>query len=210
MPKHEFYAEPTVFDQWQSSVECWLLLRREKLAPYSWFMAFSGLALTFLLVAMVVCLDLLQQNAGGLQAQTWNQIMAEGVTLIVALLASQHLLYQAKRALPDPAMLPAKIRDILDFVVGAAGTPGTGNPCADTDTPRSAAPRPEPTLQEFFAGVRAAGVNVSIARTLFTAGIRSPRQLLACDDVQLLQIRGIGPATVCKLRNHFDQVSRSR
>ena len=58
-------------------------------------------------------------------------------------------------------------------------------------------------LQRFFAGVRAAGVNVAIAKALFTAGIRSPQQLMAASDRRLVAIRGVGPATVRKLRAQF-------
>ena len=59
-------------------------------------------------------------------------------------------------------------------------------------------------LQEFFAGVRAAGVNVSIAKALFAAGVRSSHQLCQASDEQLHAIRGVGPATVRKLRVHFN------
>lgn len=202
MPKHEFYAEPTVFDHWQSSAECWCLRWGEKFAPYLWFSAFCGLALTFVLIAMSVFLNLLLYRFG-VQPQGWNQAMAQGVTAITALLASQHLLYQAVRALPDDANLPSYVRAVLDLVVGSAttGAGGSTDRVENRQPDRRAA---DPTLQEFFAGVRAAGVNVSVARTLFIAGIRSPRQLRACTDEQLLELRGIGPATVRKLRNHFE------
>ncbi|MCO6414352.1 MAG: helix-hairpin-helix domain-containing protein [Thiogranum sp.] len=203
MPKHEFYAEPTVFDHWQSSAECWFSRCGEKLAPYLWFSAFCGLALTFVVIAMGVFLNLVLYRFG-VQPQGWNQAMAQGVTAITALLASQHLLYQAVRSLPDDANLPPYVWAVLDLVVGSATTGAGGR--ADRVKNRHPDRRDaDPTLQEFFAGVRAAGVNVSVARTLFTAGIRSPRQLCARTDGQLLELRGIGPVTVRKLRQHFER-----
>ncbi|HHJ18081.1 MAG TPA: helix-hairpin-helix domain-containing protein [Gammaproteobacteria bacterium] len=57
--------------------------------------------------------------------------------------------------------------------------------------------------QEFLAGVRAAGVNVTIARALYAAGIRSARHLQLARDEQLRRIHGVGPATVRRLRVHF-------
>lgn len=203
MPKHDFYAEPTVFDHWQSRVECWLSDCGEKFAPYLWFGAFCGLALTFFLVAMGVFLNLLQYRFG-IPPQGWNQSMAQGVTVITALLASQHLWYQAMLALPADANLPLYMQAVLNLVVGS-GTIDRGNSADRADGTQPDNRNADPTLQEFFAGVRGAGVNVSVARALFIAGIRSPRQLRACTDGQLLELRGIGPATVRKLRNHFER-----
>jgi len=62
-------------------------------------------------------------------------------------------------------------------------------------------------VQAFFSGVRAAGVNVTIARALFNAGVRTPLQLCAASDQRLLAIRGVGPATVRKLRTQFDRAA---
>lgn len=58
-------------------------------------------------------------------------------------------------------------------------------------------------MQDFLSRVRAAGVNVSIARALFTAGIRSEKHLRSVGDAKLLGIHGVGPATVHKLRTCF-------
>lgn len=60
-------------------------------------------------------------------------------------------------------------------------------------------------IQDFLSRVRAAGVNVSIARALFTAGIRSEKHLRSVDDAKLLGIHGVGPVTVGKLRACFRQ-----
>ena len=60
-------------------------------------------------------------------------------------------------------------------------------------------------VQEFFTGVRAAGVNVAIAKALFAAGVRSVQLLSRADDSYLYGIHGVGPATVRKLRAHFAQ-----
>ncbi len=60
-------------------------------------------------------------------------------------------------------------------------------------------------VQEFFTGVRAAGVNVAIAKALFTAGVRTIQHLDCIADSELYDIHGVGPATVRKLRSHFAQ-----
>lgn len=55
----------------------------------------------------------------------------------------------------------------------------------------------------FFGAVKAAGINVRIARTLYVAGFRSAAQVRACEDAHLLAIDGIGRATLRKLRVQF-------
>ena len=204
MPEHDFYADPTVFDHWQSNAQSWVSDRVGRLSPYSWFLSFSGLALTFLLVAFSVFLYLLHHGLGGQPSLPWNQALAQGVIVIVSLLASQHLLRQAKLALPHDAILPVRVRGMVDLLVGQRRHEAT----AIRVKPRASDARSsaiEVSLQEFFAGVRAAGVNVSIARALFNAGIRSPQRLIACEDTLLLTIRGVGPATLRKLRKHFER-----
>ena len=77
--------------------------------------------------------------------------------------------------------------------VAAAGALNTGSQAATAQE-----------IRMFFVGARAAGVNVAIAKALFAAGIRSVKHLRASADEQLLQIHGVGPATVRRLRSHFN------
>jgi len=65
MFEHEFYADPTVFDQWQNNTGNWFGSGLEKLSPFSWALGFCALAAAFLLVAMGVFIDSLLHSAVG-------------------------------------------------------------------------------------------------------------------------------------------------
>ncbi|MEA2080119.1 MAG: helix-hairpin-helix domain-containing protein [Pseudomonadota bacterium] len=204
MLKHEFYADPTVFDQWENTSGNWLSSVLEKLSPFSWALGFCGLAVAFLLVASGVFIDSLQHSRLGETAVSWNQALAQGVTIIIALTASTSLFKQAMKAWPERFA-------ISDGLRGLAGIAGwrkpqqvalTGVSNASPKTPANLAADRQ-AVQEFFTGVRAAGVNVAIAKALFAAGVRSAQHLSQADDSYLHGIRGVGPATVRKLRAHF-------
>jgi len=136
----------------------------------------------------------------------WNQALAQGVTIIIALTASASLFKQAMQAWP-------RTIDMADGLRGLARFTGWRKPQqAALSGVSNAAPRTPVNLaadrlavQEFFTGVRAAGVNVAIAKALFAAGVRSAQHLSRTDDSDLYGIRGVGPATVRKLRAHFAQ-----
>ena len=70
---------------------------------------------------------------------------------------------------------------------------------------RAVPPRPRLAGTAFLTEVRRAGVNVRIARSLYAAGVRSLDDLRRASDAELLAIRGVGPATVRRLRAHLDQ-----
>ncbi len=57
--------------------------------------------------------------------------------------------------------------------------------------------------QRFLAEICAAGVNVRIARVLIAAGVDSEQKLRLAGD-RLLDIRGVGPATLARLQTHFE------
>ena len=96
---------------------------------------------------------------------------------------------------------------------------GAGKPITDpmpvqgkaTVSSRSPAPQPIPPQRPsiagdsrlFFQAIKQAGINVQIARTLYTAGFRSGDQVRDCNDARLLAIPGIGQATLRKLRVQF-------
>lgn len=63
--------------------------------------------------------------------------------------------------------------------------------------------------QQFFRAVKAAGINVRIARSLYAAGFRNAAQVRACEDARLLAIPGIGRATLRKLRLQFGLPERA-
>lgn len=206
MLEHEFYADPTVFDQWQNNTGNWFGSGLEKLSPFSWALGFCGLAAAFLLVAIGVFFVSLQQSGLGETAVLWNQALAQGVTVIIALTASASLFKQAMKAWPRTIAISGGLR-------GSAGFAGWRKSQQATLTSVSNASPTSPVniaadrqaVQEFFTGVRAAGVNVAIAKALFAAGVRSGQLLSGTEDSYLYGIHGVGPATVRKLRAHFAQ-----
>lgn len=203
MTKHEFYADPTLFDHWQSSAGNWLCAQGGKLCPYGWVIAFAtfgGLLVSISLAILGVSLH----DTLGRQAPAWNQSLAQGVIAVVALAAAQVLFQRALEAWPRNTRIPRQVLRAAQWVGWRPVRAVVRNaPNARRSGEREA-------IQAFFAGVREAGVNVTIARALFAAGIRSPRQLQQASDAQLAAIRGVGPATVCKLRQHFGSGHASR
>lgn len=206
MFEHEFYADPTVFDQWQNSTGHWFGSGLAKLSPFSWALGFCGLAAVFLFVAIGVFIASLQQSGQGDTLVLWNQVLAQGLTIIIALTASNGLFKQAMQAWPRHI-------SVSDALRGLAGFPGVRNP--QPAELNSVADAPSKTtvdlaadrraVQEFFTGVRAAGVNVAIAKALFKAGVRTAEHLNNTEDSALCSICGVGPATVRKLRGYFEQ-----
>ena len=207
MYEHEFYADPTVFDQWHDSTGSWVGSGLEKLSPFSWALGFCSLAAAFLLVAVGVFIDSLQYGGQGESVVLWKQALAQGLTVIIALTASSGLFGQAIKAWPRQV----RVADALRGLVGLAGVREQQrrtvlNRAADTSSKNQGDPVADrQAVQEFFAGVRAAGVNVAIAKALFTAGVRTVRHLNNTEDSALYGIHGVGPATVRKLRAYFAQ-----
>jgi hypothetical protein len=206
MLEHEFYADPTVFDQWQNNTGNWFGSGLEKLSPFSWALGFCGLAAAFLLVAMGVFIESLQHSGLDETVVLWNQALAQGVTIVIALTASASLFKQAMQAWPRTVAISDGFRGLTGFAgwrkPQQAALTSVSN--ASPKTPLNLAADRQ-AVQEFFAGVRAAGVNVAIAKALFAAGVRSAQHLSRIDDSYLYSIHGVGPATVRKLRAHFAQ-----
>ncbi len=212
MQEHEFYADPTVFDYWQSRAGSWFCGHLRKLRPYGWTLAFTAMAALFALTAFSVFGWTLAGRMGGEAQMAWNQSLAQVITIMMALIACQALLQQALQSWPAGVTMPRRLRRLVrqcGWVVPATALPPVRQP-----RPAPGARKPErrkvttaserAAVQEFFSGVRAAGVNVSIARSLFNAGVRTPLQLCRASDERLLTIRGVGPVTVRKLRAYFD------
>ena len=206
MLEHEFYADPTVFDQWQNNTGNWFGSGLEKLSPFSWALGFCGLAAAFLLVAIGVFIDALQHSGPGGAAEMWSQTLAQGVTFIIALTASTGLSKQAMKSWPRTIAISGGFRGLAGFAgwrkPQQAALISVSN--ASPNTPLNLAADRQ-AVQEFFAGVRTAGVNVAIAKALFAAGVRSAQHLSRTEDSYLYGIHGVGPVTVRKLRTHFAQ-----
>jgi len=195
MSKHEFYADPTVFDQWQSSAGHWLCAQGSKVCPFGWAVTFAGLGAVLVLVSITV-LGMSVYDTVWRLAPVWNQSLAQGLVAVIALAAAQSLFRQALDAWPKAVMIPRPLRRAARYVGWLPARPALRKPAGGQSAERDA-------IQAFFSGVRDAGVNVGIARALFAAGIRSPSQLQNTSDRQLKAIRGVGPATVCRLRARF-------
>ena len=205
MSEHEFYADPTVFDLWHDRTGGWFSVQVAKLRPYVWSVAFSGLAMLLLGIALIVLAYSVYQRVGSGASLGWNHSMAQWLTVLMALLACHSLLQQALRAWPRERAFPQRLRRfalLCGFRAPAVvNSPSVAGPGLVRNSVDAATAR---ELRAFFVGARAAGVNVAIARALFAAGIRSVSQLRAADNAQLLRIHGVGPATVRRLRTHFN------
>jgi hypothetical protein len=205
MSEHEFYADPTVFDIWHDRTGGWFSVQVAKLRPYFWSLAFSGLAILLLGIALNVLVYSVYQRIGSGAGPGWNHSMAQWLTVLMALLSCHSLLEQALRAWPRERAFPQRLRRLVRLcgfrepaIANSASVAGQGLVRNSVD----AATAKE--IRTFFVGARAAGVNVAIAKALFAAGIRSVSQLRAADDAQLLRIHGVGPVTVRRLRTHFN------
>ena len=115
MSEHEFYADPTVFDQWQNNTGSWLGSGLEKLSPFSWALGFCSLAAAFLIVAIGVFINSLQWSGPGEAAEMWNQTLAQGVTFIIALAASTSLFKQATKSWPRYIAVSDSLRSLMAF-----------------------------------------------------------------------------------------------
>lgn len=202
MSKHEFYADPTVFDQLAEHSRHWFCSRLGHLCPYGWTLGFASLSVVFLGLTAAVLVTTLAGGASG-HALSWNDSLARGIVVVVGLVASQGLCRLALTAWPENIAMPLQLLRLGKAIAWQQTSRAPARTRPIRKDRRHTTPREREQVQAFFTGVRAAGVNVAIARALFNAGIRSPQQLLKARDEQLHSIRGVGPATVRKLRNHF-------
>ena len=205
MSEHEFYVAPTVFDLWHDRTGSWFRVQVERLRPYAWSSTFCGLATFFLGIALMVLPYSVYQRITSELSLEWTHSLAQWLTVLMSLLSCHGLLGQALRAWPRDRVLPLRLQKLVRLCGFRAST--AGDRLAVTG-PASAVAVVQPAtageIKAFFAGARAAGVNVAIARALFAAGVRSVSQLRAADDARLLRIHGVGPATVRRLRAHFN------
>jgi hypothetical protein len=209
MREHEFYADPTVFDHWHARLAEWFFVCSEKVGPYAWVIAFAALGSAMVMVSITALGAMAHDNLAGATV-AWNQSLARGLTVLIGLLAAQRLFRQALGAWPGQERVPQQLQNAGRYVgwrresTARPSGDAAGNAAPvmkDRRKPQSA------SVKAFSAGVRASGVNVSIARALFAAGIRSPRQVQLASDEQLQTISGVGPATISKLRAQFGQPS---
>lgn len=191
-PAHDnLYQEATLFDQAFAALgqrlRTWLPARVEQ----RWALAFRGQAALFALLGLGVLLHGLQ--AGAADASPLVALMASA-----GLMATAHFLFNIPRQVARPAAPACARRE-------TASAPVRG--MHRTRLQPQPQPRPQPRVspRDFLNELRQAGVNVRIAKALFTAGVRSPEAVRHSSDAALLAIHGVGPATLRRLRETFGE-----
>ncbi|HSH30852.1 MAG TPA: helix-hairpin-helix domain-containing protein, partial [Thiohalobacter sp.] len=169
------YQEATLFDQalaaLRQRLRTWLPARAEQ----RWALAFRGQAALFALLGLGVLLHGLQ--AGAADASPLVAVMASA-----GLMATAHFLFNIPRRTARPAA-PACARH----------EPVPAPARAMHRSRLQPQPRPQPRVspRDFLNELRRAGVNVRIAKALFTAGVRSPEAVRRSSDAALLAIHGV-------------------
>lgn len=205
LPHDDMYYDRTWFDE----LGAWLLQACRRYMPRSrgqlWstgFSLFAGLCVAWAagLATHCIVFDV-----------TPNECLAQMLAAVLLLVAAQHFLtatgMSATSSLPrrklicrsDAALLPAARAQVQTKAV--AIPPSV--PVQPSRQSYQGKPQPATDPKQFFHAVKNAGINVRIARTLYSAGFRSGDQVRDCEDSRLLEIDGIGQATLRKLRLQF-------
>lgn len=187
------YQEATLFDQAFAAamhrIQAWLPARRD----HRWHLALRTLAAMFVLLSAVSLFQGLQNaNTAGAQLVA---VLATG-----GLMAMTHFLLNQCR--------PATTRKLQASAAAPAAAPASQAdpvPLSESASRVTSAQPAATTPRDFLLAVREAGVNVRIAKALYTAGIRNSEAVRRSPDDTLLAIRGVGPATLRRLRETFGQ-----
>ena len=184
-PAHDnLYQETTLFDQALAALaqrlQAWLPARPEQ----RWALAFRGQAALFALLGLGVLLH-------GLQAGVTGSALV-AIAASAGLMATAHFLFNTTRQTARPAARAFARRE-------TASAPVRGM----HRTRPQARSQPRVSPRDFLNELRQAGVNVRIAKALYTAGVRSPEAVRRSPDSALLAIHGVGPATLRRLRETF-------
>lgn len=204
----DLYHDRTWFDELGERLvqQCQRCLPRNRAQLWtSGFALFAGLCVAWAagLATQCVLFDLAPN-------QCLAQSLAAGLLLIAArhFLAvtgmsatgamPRHKLIRRTPPQPQPEMSPARpARTQMPSTAPVENRSHVSGSVSRPESPRSADPK------AFFRAVKAAGINVRIARALYSAGFRTAEQVRACEDARLLAIPGIGRATLRKLRVQF-------
>lgn len=216
MELHSSYRQATIFDQ------LWLALARALRRPAwlqgrrAWGWAFGLLAGLFGVIGAAFLLDALAPTAG-------NSALASLGSALLSLGVFRHFVRCAL-----PLLQPHGVRQRVPRVraVEASARPepvrAAPRPVGPVPAPRVAqspvrAPaeavvpsrsRPASSLsaaerRAYLTGLRQAGVNLRIARALVSAGYVTGDRVQRTSDAEILAIRGVGPATLRKIRAGF-------
>lgn len=138
---------------------------------------------------------------------SWNQSVAQLLAALMLLVAARHFLAATglsaastraerkliRRAQRRPVVIERRIEAPQAVAVNA-----------DVSAPQPSAPvQPKESPKAFFREVKAAGINVRIARALYSAGFHSAQQVRESSDAKLLAAPGVGKGTLRKLRLKF-------
>lgn len=205
LPHDDIYYDRTWFDE----LGAWFLQTGRRYMPRSrgqlWSTGFS------LFAALCVAW------AAGLATHcavfdvTPNECLAQMLAAVLLLAAAQHFLMATGMSATssllrhklicrtDVASQPA---DKTQVQTKAVALPPSV-PAQSSHQNFNSKSQPASDPKQFFHAVKNAGINVRIARTLYSAGFRSGDQVRDCEDARLLAIDGIGQATLRKLRLQF-------
>ena len=229
MELHSRYRQATIFDQlWLALARglrrpAWLQGRR------AWGWTFGLLAGLFGVIGAAFLLDALAPAAGNSAlASLGSALLSLGVFRHFARCALPLLQPHGARqrvprvpagegsARPEPVRAaPRPVRPVPVLREPRPASRSVPVPCQARDRDGTTAqpgttlrtpPVPAPSAAErraCLAGLRAAGVNVSIARVLVSTGYASGARLRDASDAEILAIRGVGPATLRKIRAGF-------
>ncbi len=176
MQRQNLYQETTLFDQLREWLFEAIRQRLPRKREAQWGMSLMGAGFCLGASALVLVFHI------AFAGLVWNQYLAQGVAAAGLCVAAWRLLLAGEQALRRPVRRVGQWRR------------RHVTPPVERRDPRNAEAR------AFFERLRAAGVNVRIARALVTGGVRSAERVRAMTDEELLAIRGVGPATVRKLR----------
>lgn len=199
----DMYYDRTWFD----ALGAWLLQSCHRYLPHRpeqqlWatgFTLFAGLCVAWAAGLATHCM---------LSDLSPNESLAQMLAAVLLLVAARHFLtltgMSAASALPHRKLIRrADVKMHVTDPMLARGKTAVASPsCAPQRTPerrQSTATDSKP----FFRAIKQAGINVQVARTLYSAGFRNADQVRDCDDARLLAIPGIGHATLRKLRVQF-------
>jgi hypothetical protein len=201
MDLHSSYRQTTVFDQ------LWLALLRglrhttRLQGRRTWGWTFGLLALLFGVIGAAFLLNALDPGPGqSALASLGSALLALGVFRHFARCALPLLRpHGARRPAPQARAVVRRRSPALEVAPAAASRAKV------VAQPRER-PAPSPSAAErraYLAGLRAAGVNIRSARALVSAGYLSGTALQHASDTEILAIRGVGPATLKKIRACF-------
>jgi hypothetical protein len=198
----DFYADPTIFDRCQRIAAGCFSARFVRIRRYAWVVALFVAAAVLLATATWLLLFSVWTRIGSEPTSSWNASFAQWLAVWLALLTAHQLLQYTARAWPMDAAVPGRVAMIFGWIGTLPARPG-GDAALERTTADLVVSRVDADDSEskrFLLALRALGVSVGVAKSLSAAGIRCTRQLRGMPDVDLLRIRGVGPATLRRLR----------